>query len=88
MEANFSNDQPVYILLKTHKSVTVSFLLALIFGPLGLLYTSIKGGLIMLAVSLLIIFFTWSIGLIITWPACLVWAVKAAGNSTEHLRVK
>lgn len=86
MEVDFSSDQPVYILVKSHKSAFYSFLLVLLLGPIGLLYSSIKGGIIMLLISLGIIYFTISIALIVTWPVCLIWAAKASGKSMEHLR--
>jgi hypothetical protein len=62
--------------------------MTLLFGPIGLLYTSLKGGVIMLLVSFGIIYFTISICLIITWPLCMIWAVNANKRSARHLKYK
>jgi hypothetical protein len=43
--------QPIQVTVRLPKSVGVALLLALLFGPFGLLYATVKGGLIMLAVE-------------------------------------
>jgi len=67
------------------KSMGVATLLAFFFGPLGLLYATVKGGLIMMAVGLLIGVITVGLGLILIWPVCVVWAAMATKNHNGRL---
>lgn len=66
------------------KSLLVAFLLSLFFGPLGMLYSTIAGGVIMLVVYLaifglsLITFGMASLLFLPAWIVCIVWAMIAA----------
>jgi len=62
------------------KSVFVAFLLTFLFGPLGMLYTTVPGALVMLVLSVLVAIFTLGVGLLITWPICIIWACVAASK--------
>lgn len=65
------------VVVAKQKSVGVALLLTFFFGPLGLLYASVLGGVIMIVLSLIIGFLTLGLGLIFTWLASLIWAVIA-----------
>lgn len=67
------------------KNVGIAFLLALIFGPFGLLYVSIEGGIIMFLVSMLFVGLTNGIVRFLPWVICISWAVVAAMNKNEKL---
>lgn len=84
METQNKNTTNV-VILKTEKSMAVAVILAFLFGPLGLLYASVKGGLIMMLVSAVVLFFTLGIGLLITVPACIIWAIVAVNNYNRSL---
>jgi len=75
--------QPV--LVETPKSMGVAILLAFLFGPLGLLYATVKGGLIMMGISVLVGIVTFGLGLVVIWPVCMVWAAVASKNHNERL---
>jgi len=76
------------VVLAPPKSVGVAFLLTFFFGPLGMLYSTVSGALIMLGVMLVGGFFvavvTFGLGLLLFWPlvwaASIIWACVAAGN--------
>lgn len=71
------------------KSVGVAFLLAFLFGPLGLLYASTAGGLIMLVVSFFAFFLSFvTFGLtgLLSWITCIIWACVAANSHNERIR--
>ena len=68
------------VILKTQKSMALAMILTFLFGPLGLLYATVKGGLIMMAVSFVVLFITFGIGLLIIMPACIIWAIVAVNN--------
>jgi len=66
---------PVQVVItKAEKSMGLSIVLAAIFGPLGLFYSSIIGGFIMLVISFVGALITLGVSLIITWPLCILWA--------------
>jgi len=65
------------------KSVGISLLLTFLFGPLGMLYSTVSGGLIMLAVSVLLAIFTFGFSVFITQPICMVWGAIAADNENK-----
>lgn len=66
------------IVAKTEKSVTAAFFLTFLFGPLGLLYASIAGGIIMIILAMIVIPLTLGLGFLLIWPASMIWAVIAA----------
>ena len=67
------------------KSVGISILLTFFFGPLGIFYSSIVGGAVMLVLSIIVAIFTFGFGLFITWPICILWGALAAKNYNERL---
>ena len=66
------------------KSMGVALLLAAAFGPLGLLYASVTGGIVMLVVDLIVAIFTLGFGLIIMWPIPIIWAAIAINKEREQ----
>ncbi|ARM31292.1 hypothetical protein [Prosthecochloris sp. HL-130-GSB] len=67
------------------KSVGIGLLLTILFGPLGMLYCTIPGAIIMMILFAVIGFLTAGIGLIILWPVCIVWTVLAIQNYNRRL---
>ena len=63
------------------KNVWLAAVLAFLFGPIGMFYSTIVGAIIMLIVSIIVGFFTLGIGLAVTWPIGVVWAAIAASKS-------
>lgn len=63
------------------KSVGVALLLTFFFGPFGMLYSTIAGGLVMLALDLVLGLLTFGLWFIVAWPIQMVWAAVAASNS-------
>ncbi len=76
---------PQHLVVVPTKSVGLAVLLALFLGPLGLLYSSVKGGVIMFVVTLVIAIFTAGLGLIVCLPVCGVIAYLAAKGHNERL---
>lgn len=63
----------------SRKSVFLAIALAFFFGPLGMLYSTVKGAV----VCFLIIVCTLGYGTIIAWPLGLFWAARAASAHNE-----
>jgi hypothetical protein len=71
------------VVVNKQKSVGTAFLLAFFFGPLGLLYASVAGGIIMFFVACILFFLLPIVGYVLAWIICIIWAVVAAGNANS-----
>jgi hypothetical protein len=67
------------------KNIGLAIILTVLFGPLGMFYSTIWGGIIMTVVNAIIGFFTFGFGLIITWPINIIWAALAARSYNKKL---
>jgi hypothetical protein len=74
-------DSQTVVVVSNKKSVGLAFLLAFLFGSLGLLYASVAGALILFVLGILLFFVLAFIGPMIVWIASMIWAVIAASNS-------
>ena len=63
---------------KPVKSVWAAFFLTLLFGPLGLLYASIGGGIFLIITALITAPLTLGFAAVIIWPVAILWGVLAA----------
>lgn len=77
--------QPQTIIIKSEKSPILAVALAFFFGPLGLLYSTPFGAIVMFFVNMVVGFFTLGFGLILTWPGCAIWAYIAANKANKEL---
>ncbi|MFZ1704887.1 MAG: DUF4339 domain-containing protein [Saprospiraceae bacterium] len=80
-----STQQTIIISGSEKKSLGLAVVLSLIFGPLGLLYSSVTGGVIMFFVSIFIGLITLGFGIVISWLVCVVWSVVAVNNHNEKI---
>jgi hypothetical protein len=67
------------------KSVGISIILTVLFGPLGMFYTTILGGVIMTIMTLVAFVVTLGFGAILTWPICVIWGAIAAKSYNKGL---
>lgn len=79
------NQQPPSgdLVAPTDKSVAAALVLTFLFGPLGLLYVSIVGGVVMFLVAVVVAIFTLGIGLLLIWPIVMVWSAVVAGQQHQ-----
>jgi Protein of unknown function (DUF2510) len=77
--------QTTVIQVGTQKSVVGAVLLAFFFGPLGMLYATVPGALIMFVISFPVAILTLGLGLLITLPICAIWAGVAASSYNDRL---
>lgn len=68
---------------KEEKSMVVGLLLTFFFGPLGLLYTNIKAGVIMTALTFLLALPTLGLTLFIGWIGSMIWAAVDIDNLSK-----
>jgi len=77
---------PAYIVVRPPKSVGAAIILAIFFGPLGMLYSTVSGALAMMFISFVLIFLTAGFSVLITWPICIIWSALAAESHNRALR--
>ncbi|MEW7401323.1 hypothetical protein AB2S31_13830 [Elizabethkingia anophelis] len=74
------------IIVQNQKSVGLAFILTFFFGPLGMLYSTVAGGIIMFILSIIIAIVTFGFGLFIKWPVCIIWGTLAASQSNAQIQ--
>lgn len=79
--------QTTVIQVGSQKSVAGAVLLALFFGPLGMIYATVPGALIMFVINIFVAIVTLGLGLLLTLPICAIWAGIAASSHNKRLGV-
>lgn len=79
------NQNTTVVIIKSPKSMGLGILLTLLFGPLGMLYSTILGGIIMLVLGIPLVVFTFGIGLAIVWPIAIIWTIVAVNSYNRKL---
>ena len=80
-----NGQQAPVVIVKPVKSAGVAIILTVLFGPLGMFYSTILGAIIMLIITPPIAFFTLGFGLIVLWPICILWAALAASAYNKKI---
>jgi pSer/pThr/pTyr-binding forkhead associated (FHA) protein len=75
------NPRPVIV--AQPKSVGISILLTFLFGPFGMFYSTITGGIIMSVVSIFLALITFGFSGFLTWPICIIWGAVAADQENK-----
>jgi len=73
------------VVVKTEKSMGVTILLTILFGPLGMFYSTVTGAIVMLIINVVVAIITLGFGLLITWPVCIIWAAVATNKYNKNL---
>lgn len=76
--------QQVVVVANT-KSIGLSIVLTVLFGPLGMLYSTIPGALIMGIASVILGAITLGFGLFITWSISIIWGAIATSSYNKAL---
>jgi hypothetical protein len=87
MDQTAQTNKNVTVVVPT-KSVGVSLILTFLFGPLGMLYSTILGAIIMFFVDIIVGFLTFGFGLLFTWPICMIWGAVATHNYNKRIMSK
>ena len=83
--ADNQTNQTTVVIAKSPKSQGIGLILTFLFGSLGLFYSSVIGGIIMLIVEIIVAIFTFGLGLIVTHILCLVWSCIAVSMYNKKL---
>jgi len=73
------------IILRAPKSQGIGLLLTFLLGPIGLLYATTLGGLILAPLAFVIGIFTFGLGALITWPVAIMWSILAISLHNRKL---
>jgi hypothetical protein len=73
------------VLALSQKNTGLSVLLTILFGSLGLLYSSIVGGIIMFIVETVLFIPTLGLAAIVTHPICVIWGIIAVKNHNQQI---
>jgi hypothetical protein len=82
-----SEQKPVEVIIRAQKSAGVAFLLSFFFGPLGMLYATVPGALIMMVVTPVVAILTVGLGLFVTQPICIIWSMLAVNSMNKKTSV-
>lgn len=67
------------------KSVAAGLLFSVLLGPVGLLYGSVAGGIVMIAIGFIVLSAKLIVPILLYWSFCAVWCVSAVNR--YNLRV-
>lgn len=65
------------VIVAQKKGMGVALILSILFGPLGLLYASVLGGILLMILAVVGGFFTLGVGAIVAWVLSPIWAIFA-----------
>ena len=83
---NESQQSQVVVVVAGPKSMGLAGALAFFFGPLGMIYSTPMGAIVMFLVSIVVALLTFGFGLILTWPLCIVWSMVAVNGYNSKLK--
>jgi len=67
------------------KSAGISIILTILFGPVGLFYASVTGGLVMTVATFLLSLMTFGLAFFIMWPITIIWGAVAVSEYNSKL---
>ncbi len=76
---------PAYVVARQPKSMALALVLSFFFGPLGLLYSTVTGGIVMLILAVVVGIMTLGLALLFVVPACMIWAAVATNKYNAGL---
>jgi len=82
---NQAQEAKQIVVVSATKSMGISILLTVLFGPLGMLYSTIPGAIIMAIVCAVVAVISLGFGLLLAWPICIVWGAVATSTHNKNL---
>ena len=85
---NPASDKTIIVGALNAPNTGLAIFLALIFGPLGLFYSSVLGGVLMLIIAIPVTIVTFGLGLFLILPLCAIWAGIASGAKNRKAQAQ
>lgn len=60
-----------------YKSVAIALLFSVLLGPVGVLYASFWGGIVMIAIGIVVVSSKFLFPIVLTWIISCIWSVGA-----------
>lgn len=76
---------PTATIVVKQKSTGLALALSFLFGPLGMLYATVAGGIVMFVINIPVVLFTGGMGLLLTIPLGMVWSASAVSGYNKQL---
>ena len=67
------------------KSVAAALMFSVFLGPIGLLYASLWGGLLMILIGIVVISSQFIFTMILLWLICCIWSVSAVESYNKKI---
>ena len=83
--SNSTTSPQTVVVVGKSKSVGLAFVLTFLFGPLGLFYSSVVGGVVMLIITVIIGIVSFGFLAFLTWIQCIIWGVVEANNANKKM---
>jgi len=74
-----------YLQLRLFKSVPIGLLLTVFLGPIGLLYASLRGGITMVLIGIVIFSYPYPFPIILWWLLSCIWCVYSIEKHNKKL---
>ena len=68
-----------------YKNSAIALLYAVILGPIGLLYSTVWGGFIMILVAIIVLSNRYIIPVVLAWIICCIWSIMAANRYNNKI---
>ena len=78
-----NNNQHNILIIESSKSMGAAILLTIFFGPFGLLYATVSGGLTMIVLGFVLSVVTLGVGVIFLWPINIIIAIIAVSSHNQ-----
>ena len=89
VQTNDSGSVAAMMAISQKKSMGMGILLTFLFGPLGLLYATVGGGIVMIILTIVVGIITLGLGFILGWLISIIWAAVSISshNSKSDARI-
>lgn len=68
-----------------YKNVAVAIILCVVLGPVGLLYASFWGGVVMSLIGIIVVSNKFAFPIVLCWMICCMWAVRSVEKYNRAL---
>lgn len=81
-----ANEEPKVVVMKSPKSLGMAILLTILFGPLGLLYSTVGGAIFLIVATPVAIFLTHKLWIFfLVWPLSIIASALATYDYNKKL---
>jgi len=68
-----------------YKNLAAALLFSVFLGPVGLLYASVRGGILMVVIAFVVMSSRYPVPIILMWILCCIWSVLATNRYNQKI---